>query len=242
MSGKEKDEVQDLLDDIEGIEPQGKTPAAKKKKAVAKKAPRVKPVIVGEVPISKLKFNDDNRDADIGAVAELKKSIENIGLMVPIVVNKKHEVLDGERRVRACMELGIKTVPFISAKTDFDVTTMIANYIRTNLSKEDAKDVLTRMQKTEGLTQKEIAERIGMTQSAVSKNHRQEEAQNQRQGVHRKYKRAKLPENVKMKVSRNKVELTFILDAEMMKTPEMSIVKLFKEIKNITKMVAAERA
>ena len=40
-------------------------------------------------------------------VDKLKKSIKNQGLMKPIMVNQKLEIIDGRHRLKACEELGV---------------------------------------------------------------------------------------------------------------------------------------
>ena len=42
---------------------------------------------------------------------ELKKSIQQLGFLDPITVNKNYEILDGYTRYRIAKELGIKEIP-----------------------------------------------------------------------------------------------------------------------------------
>ena len=44
---------------------------------------------------------------DRKTVDKLKKSIKNQGLMNPIMVNQKLEIIDGRHRLKACEELGV---------------------------------------------------------------------------------------------------------------------------------------
>lgn len=48
---------------------------------------------------------------DFGDLSDLKKSINEVGLMHPIVVNEDNELVAGERRLRAIKELGWKDSP-----------------------------------------------------------------------------------------------------------------------------------
>jgi ParB family transcriptional regulator, chromosome partitioning protein len=48
---------------------------------------------------------------DMGDIAGLAASIEDIGLLHPITVDEKNRLLAGARRLAACKSLGWKTVP-----------------------------------------------------------------------------------------------------------------------------------
>lgn len=51
-------------------------------------------------------------------VSELEKSIQAIGLISPLVINQKNELIAGGRRYRALRNLGIKTAKVSRVKTD----------------------------------------------------------------------------------------------------------------------------
>ena len=52
-----------------------------------------------------------NPRIDFGNLEELKNSIKKIGIVTPLIINSKNELLSGERRLRAAQELGLETVP-----------------------------------------------------------------------------------------------------------------------------------
>ena len=64
------------------------------------------------------KVNDDI------SFQELKQSINNNGLLTPIILRKKeddrYEIISGHRRVKAMKELGLKTVPSFVKELDDD--------------------------------------------------------------------------------------------------------------------------
>jgi ParB/RepB/Spo0J family partition protein len=47
---------------------------------------------------------------DLGNLETLKHSIQNLGLLNPILINSEHQLIAGERRLRACMELNLPTI------------------------------------------------------------------------------------------------------------------------------------
>lgn len=58
-----------------------------------------------------------NRSVTSDRVERIKRSIQTIGFLpVPIIVNEKYEIIDGQGRVQAIKELGISPVPYIVCK------------------------------------------------------------------------------------------------------------------------------
>ena len=49
---------------------------------------------------------------DFGDINSLAESISAIGLLQPIVINENNELIDGQRRIKAYVQLGIKEIPF----------------------------------------------------------------------------------------------------------------------------------
>jgi hypothetical protein len=56
-----------------------------------------------------------NREINRSAVEQLKRSFQQAYLISPITVNEKHEIIDGQHRFKAAMELGLP-INFIIAK------------------------------------------------------------------------------------------------------------------------------
>ena len=63
-----------------------------------------------EININDIKVKNRYRK-DFGDLNPLKKSISEIGLMHPIVINEQNELIAGERRLKAVKELGWKKTP-----------------------------------------------------------------------------------------------------------------------------------
>ena len=53
------------------------------------------------------RFRKDNREVKSGNVLDIKKSIQKMGQVLPIVVNKKYEIIDGQHRYTACKDLNV---------------------------------------------------------------------------------------------------------------------------------------
>lgn len=105
---------------------------------------------------------------------ELAASIENNGLIQPITVRKvedHYEIIAGERRFRACLKLNMRKVPCYVLTPSEDQAAQMAlveNVQRRDLSAiEEARSYLQIMRQC-GMTQEEVAQKIGKSQSSVA--------------------------------------------------------------------------
>lgn len=53
----------------------------------------------------------DRTRKDFGDINSLAESIFSVGLLQPIVINENNELIDGERRIKACIQLGRREIP-----------------------------------------------------------------------------------------------------------------------------------
>lgn len=65
---------------------------------------------VKTVPITDITISERARQ-DIGDLSSIKFSIEKVGVLMPVILNEHLELLDGERRIRACQELKLTEIP-----------------------------------------------------------------------------------------------------------------------------------
>jgi ParB family chromosome partitioning protein len=107
-------------------------------------------------------------------MAELVESIKTSGIVQPLIVRKKdkgYEIVAGERRWRAAKKAGLATVPAIIRKyqdTDMAEIGLIENLQRSDLNPmEEANGYKTMMDEL-GMTQAEIAKRLGKSRTAVT--------------------------------------------------------------------------
>ncbi len=113
---------------------------------------------------------------DDEALEELKRSIEEKGIIQPILVtptnNGGYQVVAGERRLRATKGLGIKTIPaYIKVITDDEELLEIAlieNVQREQLNPIDLGKGYQQLIDECGLTQEEVAKKIGKDRTTVS--------------------------------------------------------------------------
>ena len=111
---------------------------------------------------------------DEKSLNELASSIKEHGIIQPLVLRRlgdKFEIIAGERRYKAAQLAGLTEVPAIISNIDDNKSAEIAlveNVQRRNLnSLEEAKSYKKILDK-EGLTQEELAKKIGVSQSTIA--------------------------------------------------------------------------
>ncbi len=108
------------------------------------------------------------------ALAELVTSVQQIGLLQPVVVRKRatgYELVMGERRWRACQEAGLSTIPAIVRETD-DVDmlrdALLENLHRAQLNPLEEAAAYGQLLEDFGCTHEELATRIGRSRPQIS--------------------------------------------------------------------------
>lgn len=129
------------------------------------------------VNLSDIEPNRDQprRDFDEAALSELADSIAKHGLLQPIIVRPlsggTYQIIAGERRWRACRMAGLHDVPVIIKQMDdreYMEVALVENMQREDLNALEEAMGLSTLVETFGLTQEEVAERVGKSRSAVT--------------------------------------------------------------------------
>jgi ParB family chromosome partitioning protein len=135
-----------------------------------------------ELPIQDIRPNpfQPRQDVDPAALEELVSSIKQAGLLQPIVVRKAaagaagngaYELIAGERRLRACQQLGWERIPAVQREAD-DRTlltlALIENLQRDDLSPVDEARGYERLIAEFSLAQQDVADAVGRDRSTVA--------------------------------------------------------------------------
>lgn len=131
---------------------------------------------VRNLPISAIEANpfQPRREFDEEGLKELADSIAEHGVLHPILVRAKgsiYEVVVGERRLRACQLLGWETIPAVlRAFGDREMAeiALIENLQRRDLHFFEEAEGYRRLLDEFQLTQSELAERLGRSQSSIA--------------------------------------------------------------------------
>lgn len=111
---------------------------------------------------------------ELAALEELSLSIQENGLLQPIVVREVYngyEIIAGERRFRACRMAGLETVPCrIMEANEMQTATMalVENIQREDLNAIEEAKAYIQMMRLNNLTQEELAKKVGKKQSTIA--------------------------------------------------------------------------
>ena len=111
---------------------------------------------------------------DDEALMELSQSIRENGLIHPITVRKEndgYEIVAGERRYRAMKIAGMLDIPVIVIDADevqMAEMALVENIQRENLSAIEEAKAYVQIMKTSGISQSQLALKVGKSQSAVA--------------------------------------------------------------------------
>lgn len=160
-------------------------PENKSVKSSAKAAPVKKEVVKLEPTEQKIKTsmiepnrNQPRKNFNEDALLELADSIKQVGVLQPLIVQKKgdrYEIIAGERRWRAAKLAGLKEVPVIVreyTEQEIDEIAMIENLQREDLNPiEEALGYKSLISKY-NMKQDEIAEKVSKSRTAITNSMR----------------------------------------------------------------------
>src|SRR3954467_1257952 len=114
------------------------------------------------------------RHFDEAHIEELAESIRSKGILLPLIVRRAHEgyvLVAGERRWRAAQKAGLRELPAIirevTDKEAFELA-LIENIQREDLNPVEEAEAYKRLIDEHGLTQEELAARVGKDRSTVA--------------------------------------------------------------------------
>ncbi len=134
--------------------------------------------VLAKIPVGNISPNpfQPRTHFDPEAFEELKKSILSNGLIQPITVRRKgpnlYELISGERRLRACIAIGMKEIPAYIIKVDTEeamlALALIENIQREKLNPIEIGTAYRRLMEECHLTQEQIADKVGKDRTTVA--------------------------------------------------------------------------
>lgn len=129
-----------------------------------------------EVELEKIKVNpmQPRKKFTDTQLDELVDSIKEYGVIQPLVVSREggdYELIAGERRFRASEKAGLKKVPVIVREVDDQEkleVAIIENVQRENLNPIDLATAYRKMTDKFGMSQEEVAKKVGKSRPAVA--------------------------------------------------------------------------
>ncbi|HTV92202.1 MAG TPA: ParB/RepB/Spo0J family partition protein [Verrucomicrobiae bacterium] len=129
-----------------------------------------------EIPVARITPNpfQPRKHFDAAAMDDLKSSIAEYGVLVPIIVRRRgenFELVAGERRWRAAAALQRPTIPAIVRESDdrdsLEVA-IIENLQRENLNPIEESAGFASLMDEYGFTQEDLAQRLGRSRPAIA--------------------------------------------------------------------------
>lgn len=128
------------------------------------------------VPIERISPNprQPRRHFKLEALKELAESIREVGVLQPLVVRAStngYELIAGERRLRASKLAGLETVPvLVRQASDMAMLELaiIENVQREDISAVESARAYRRLIDEFGLTQEQVADKVGKSRVAVA--------------------------------------------------------------------------
>ena len=131
---------------------------------------------VVDLPVTVIRRNprQPRRAFDPAALDELAMSIASVGVVQPVIVREVdggYELIAGERRWRAAQKAGFTVVPaIIRAASDVESLelALVENVVRQQLNPVDEAYALRVLLEDLGVTQENLAARVGKSRSAIA--------------------------------------------------------------------------
>ena len=142
--------------------------------------PPAAPAAVRELPVAQLEPNSRQPRGrfDAGELDELAGSIAQRGVLQPLVVTADAErggayrIVAGERRWRAARKAGLETVPVVVREVESELElldlALVENLQRADLNAVEEAEAFRALSDEFGLSQQDIADRLGRSRAAVA--------------------------------------------------------------------------
>ncbi|MDO9549172.1 MAG: ParB/RepB/Spo0J family partition protein [Candidatus Marinimicrobia bacterium] len=132
---------------------------------------------IAEIEVEKVRSNplQPRKEFNLQAMEELKQSIRENGIIQPVTVRQVEdgfELIAGERRLRASVELGRQSIPAYVIPVSSDVEMMelalIENLQRENLNPVEEAEAYQMLTETFSLSHEDIAQKVGKERSTIT--------------------------------------------------------------------------
>lgn len=177
---------------------------------------------ISEIELSKIQPNPEQPRSifEEEALNELAASIRALGLIQPVTLREtgpdRYQIISGERRYRACLKVGMTTIPaYIKTAADENVVEMalIENIQREDLNSIEIALAYQKLIDNYGLTQEKLSERVGKKRTTIAN-----------------YLRLlKLPAEIQMALKDRKIDMGHARALISVQDPELQLV-LYEQI------------
>ena len=129
-----------------------------------------------DIPVDLIEPNPNatRKHFDSLRMNELVRTVQMYGIIQPVTVRAKgdvYELISGERRIRAAIAAGLEMVPGIIVEANEEksaIMTLLENLHREDLCFFEIAESYKNLIRKQGLTQEELAKKIGISRSTVA--------------------------------------------------------------------------
>lgn len=128
------------------------------------------------VPIARVDPNPDQPRQVMGDLSEMMASIAEKGIIEPLVVRQRgtrYQIIAGERRYQAAVQVGLSEVPVIIREVDESEVIEIAlieNIQRKDLTAFEEGEALQALAERFGHTHEQLARRLGKSRTSITES------------------------------------------------------------------------
>jgi ParB family transcriptional regulator, chromosome partitioning protein len=126
------------------------------------------------LPIDQIDPNPDQPRQAMGDLSELMASIAEKGVIEPIVVRVRagrYQIIAGERRYQAAVQVGLKELPVVVRDVDDSEVielALVENLQRKDLTAFEEADALHALSSRGNLTHEDLSKRLGKSRTAIT--------------------------------------------------------------------------
>ena len=128
------------------------------------------------IPIDQLDPNPNQPRQVMGDLSELMASIAEKGIIEPIIVRQRggrFQIVAGERRYQAAVQVGLRDVPIVIREADDDEiieVALVENIQRKDLGPFEEAEALSTLSIKCGYTHEDLAKRLGKSRTTITES------------------------------------------------------------------------
>jgi ParB family chromosome partitioning protein len=128
------------------------------------------------VPIDSIEPNPDQPRQVMGDLSELMQSIQEKGVIEPLVVRQRgsrFQIVAGERRYQAAIRVGLRELPVVIREvddTEIIEVALVENIQRKDLSAFEEAEAMAGLASRCGYTHEDLARRLGKSRTTVTES------------------------------------------------------------------------
>ena len=128
------------------------------------------------VPIDRVDPNPDQPRQVMGDLSELMASIAEKGVIEPLVVRQRgnrYQIIAGERRYQAAVQLGLRELPVVIREvddTEIIEIALVENIQRKDLGPFEEAEAMSSLSDRCGYTHEDLAKRLGKSRTSITES------------------------------------------------------------------------